>query len=131
MHAEAIPKRRTTLVLLAVATAIGGLGLAAGGSAGALLAEEMTGSATWAGMPLGVLVLGSAAGALVISRQTSRAGRRAGLVLGYGVGVAGAVMVVAATEIDEFVLLLSHDASCAAGCAARGSPSPSSARATS
>jgi MFS family permease len=118
MHAEAIPERRTTLVLLAVATAIGGLGLAAGGSAGALLAEEMTGSTTWAGMPLGILVLGSAAGALVISRQTSRAGRRAGLVLGYGAGVAGAVMVVAATEIDEFALLLAGSAALGAANAA-------------
>jgi MFS family permease len=110
MHAETIPERRTTLVLLAVATAIGALGLAAGGSAGALLAEDMTGSTTWAGVPLGALVLGSAAGALLISRQTSRAGRGAGLVLGYGVGVGGAVLVVAAAEIDDFALLLAGSA---------------------
>jgi MFS family permease len=118
MQAETIPQRRTTLVLLAVATAIGALGLAAGGSAGALLAEDMTGSTTWAGMPLGVLVLGSAAGALLISRQTSRAGRGAGLVLGYGVGVGGAVMVVAATEVDDFALLLAGSAALGAANAA-------------
>ena len=65
---------RRTLGLLAVATAIGAVGLAAGGSAGALLAEDMTGSTAWAGVPLGVLVVGSAASALLISRRTSRAG---------------------------------------------------------
>jgi MFS family permease len=118
MDAETIPERRATLLLLAVATAIGAMGLAAGGSAGALLAEEMTGSATWAGVPLGVLVLGSAAGALVISRQTSRAGREAGLVLGYGVGGAGGVTVVAAAQADSFALLLAGSAGLGAANAA-------------
>ena len=44
--------------MLAAATAIGALGLAAGGSAGALLAEDMTGNTALAGLPLGVLVAG-------------------------------------------------------------------------
>jgi len=118
MHAERIPERRTTLVLLAVATAIGAMGLAAGGTAGALLAVDMTGSATWAGVPLGVLVLGSTVGAVVISRQTIRAGRGAGLVLGYAVGGAGAVMVVAAAEIDDLALLLGGSAALGAANAA-------------
>jgi MFS family permease len=102
----AIVAPRTELGLLAVATAIAALGLAAGGSAGALLAEEMTGSAGAAGLPLGVLVLGSALGALVISRQTNRAGRSAGLILGYAVGVAGGAAVIAAAAVDDFALLL-------------------------
>jgi MFS family permease len=118
MRAETIPERPSTLLLLAVATAIGAMGLAAGGSAGALLAEEITGSTTWAGVPLGALVLGSAAGALVISRQTSRAGRGAGLVLGYAVGGAGAVVVVAAAEIDDLALLLGGSAALGAANAA-------------
>jgi MFS family permease len=118
MYAETIPGRRSTLILLAVATAIGALGLAAGGSAGALLAEDMTGSAAWAGVPLGMLVLGSAAGALLISRQTSRRGRGPGLALGYAVGVAGAAMVVTAAEIDDFPLLLAGSAALGAANAA-------------
>jgi hypothetical protein len=69
VHPESLLGRRSTLLLLAAATAVGAVGLAAGGSAGALLAEDITGSTTWAGVPLGVLVLGSAAGALLISRQ--------------------------------------------------------------
>ncbi|MGH3114013.1 MAG: MFS transporter, partial [Gaiellaceae bacterium] len=38
------------------------------------------------------------------------AGRGAGLVLGYGIGAAGAVMVVAAAEIDDLALLLAGSA---------------------
>jgi MFS family permease len=110
--------RRSTLALLAAATAIGALGLAAGGSAGALLAEDMTGSTAWAGVPLGVLVVGSAASALVIARQTNRAGRAAGLILGYAVGVAGGALVVAAAVVDNFALLLAGSAALGAANAA-------------
>jgi MFS family permease len=118
MHTEAIPHGRSTLVLLAMATAVGALGLAAGGTAGALLAEDMTGSTKWAGVPLGFLVLGSAAGALVISRETSRVGRGRALVFGYGLGGAGAALVVAAVEIEHFGLLLAGSAALGAGNAA-------------
>jgi MFS family permease len=103
-------RRRSTLALLAAATAIGALGLAAGGSAGALLA--------WAGVPLGALVVGSAASALVISRVTDRAGRPAGLTLGYAVGVAGAALVVAAAVMDDLTLLLVGSAALGAANAA-------------
>src|SRR5918996_5177041 len=101
MDEESPTTPRRTVALLAVATAIGGLGLAAGGSAGALLAEDMTGSTAWAGVPLGVLVVGSALSALLIARETSRAGRGHGLVLGYLGGAAGAVLVVAAAVVDD------------------------------
>jgi MFS family permease len=104
--------------LLAVSTSIGALGLAAGGSAGALLAKEMTGSTAWSGVPLGALVLGSAAGALLIVQRTARAGRFAGLMLGCGIGAAGAGMVVAAAVLDHFGLLLVGSAALGAGNAA-------------
>ena len=110
--------RRKTLSLLAVATAIGALGLAAGGSAGALVAEDLTGSTAWAGLPLGFLVLGSAASALLISALSSRGGRAPGLVLGYALGVAGAVMVVAAVEVESLALLLAGSAGLGAANAA-------------
>jgi predicted MFS family arabinose efflux permease len=106
MQLTSTTPQSTTLALLAVATAIGALGLAAGGSAGALVAEDLTGSTAWAGTPLGALVLGSAASALLIARETARRGRRAGLVLGYGVGVVAAGAVVAATVVEDLGLLL-------------------------
>src|SRR3954467_8645790 len=101
---------RTTLLWLALATAVGALGLAAGGTAGPLLAAEITGSTSWAVVPLSSLVLGSAAGALLVSRQARRAGRAAGLVLGYGIGAAGALMVIVAAEVHDMALLVAGSA---------------------
>jgi MFS family permease len=105
-------------VRLAASTAIGALGLAAGGSAGALLAKQMTASTSLAGLPLGVLVLGSAAGALLIARRTAQRGRAAGLQLGYGLGIAGALVVVAAAALGSFALLLVGSAGLGAANAA-------------
>jgi MFS family permease len=109
---------RRTLAMLAAATAVGSLGLAAGGTAGALLAEDITGSDAAAGVPLGVLVAGSAAGALLIARQTSRSGRAAGLILGYVLGTAGAVTVIAAAIVSSFPLVLAGSAALGAANAA-------------
>ncbi len=95
---------------LAVATAIGSLGLAAGGTAGALAATEITGSPRAAGLPLGVLVAGSGLGALAISWWTHRAGRRAALAAGYLVGVLGAATTVAAIGMQSLSLLLAGSA---------------------
>src|SRR5262245_63241663 len=106
METETNAGRRTTLALLATATAIGALGLAAGGSAGALLAEDMTGSTAWAGVPLAALVVGSAVSALLIGWETSRGGRRSGLVLGYAAGTGGGLLVIAATALDNLGLLV-------------------------
>jgi MFS family permease len=107
-----------TLGVLAAATAVGGLGLAAGGTAGALLAEDITGSDAAAGVPLGVLVAGSAAGALLIARQTSRSGRASGLILGYVLGIAGAVTVIAGAVASSFALVLAGSAALGAANAA-------------
>jgi hypothetical protein len=92
--------------LLAAATAVGSLGLAAGWTAAALLAVSMTGGATAAGLPLGALAAGQAAASLVVARVTGRAGRGAGLVLGYAIGVLGALVVVAAATLDSFPAML-------------------------
>ena len=59
--------RRRTLLVLALATAIGSAGLAAGGTAGALLGAEIAGTEAAAGLPLGLLVVGQAAAALLVS----------------------------------------------------------------
>lgn len=44
--------QRRTVQVLVVAQLLGALGLAAGGTAGALLAEDLTGNAAVAGLPL-------------------------------------------------------------------------------
>jgi hypothetical protein len=50
--------QRRTIRVLVVAQLLGACGLAAGGTAGALLAEQLTGSPATAGLPLAMLVLG-------------------------------------------------------------------------
>ena len=97
---------RVTLVLLAVATAVGSTGLSAGGTAGTLIAVDLTGSAALAGVPLGLLVVGSAAGAVLISRRSQQAGRVAGLRWGYALGAVGAAIVVVGTAVESFGLVL-------------------------
>jgi hypothetical protein len=68
--------QRRTVRVLVVAQLLGACGLAAGGTAGALLAEQLTGSPAAAGLPLSVLVLGSGVGAVVITHVMSVHGRR-------------------------------------------------------
>ena len=92
--------------MLAATSAAGSLGLAAGGTAGALLGAELTGTAAAAGLPLGLLVLGSAGSAVVISRRSSRVGRGRSLALGYVLGSAGAGLSVVAVVAGSLPLLL-------------------------
>ncbi|MGW5717597.1 MFS transporter [Amycolatopsis sp. NPDC003865] len=99
-------QRRRALALLAVATAIGSTGLAAGGTAGALLAVDISKTPAMAGVPLGLLVLGSAAGAPLLARQAAIGRRLRGLALGYALGAAGAVVVVLAALGQNLPLLL-------------------------
>jgi MFS family permease len=99
--------------VLVVAQLLGACGLAAGGTAGALLAERLTGSAAAAGLPLALLVLGSGVGAVAVARVMSSSGRRAGLTAAYVAGAVGAGLVVAAAALGSWPLLL-------AGCALLG-----------
>jgi MFS family permease len=98
--------QRRTMRVLVVAQLLGALGLAAAVTAGALLAEDITGSQTSAGLPLSVLVLASGIGAVVVAHVMSRSGRRIGLAAAYLVGAAGASLVVAATAWQSWSLLL-------------------------
>jgi MFS family permease len=98
--------QRRTMRVLVVAQLLGALGLAAGGTAGALLAEQLTGNAAAAGLPLSLLVMGSGVGAVATTRLMDRAGRRTGLAAAYLAGTAGAALVVAAAARGSWPLLL-------------------------
>lgn len=98
--------RRGTLLVLAIATAIGSAGLAAGGTAGALLGVQITGTEAAAGLPLGLLVVGQAVAALLVSRRTTRVGRGRSLALGYTLGAGGAILVILAAVASNLTVLL-------------------------
>jgi hypothetical protein len=95
---------RRTLALLALATAFGSAGLAAGVTAGALLGAEITGTDAAAGLPLGVLVVGQVVAALLVSNTTGRVGRGSSLAFGYALGVTGAVLVILAAVANSIAL---------------------------
>lgn len=82
------------LLRLVIATGLASVGLAAGGTGGALLATELAGSTSVAGLPFGLLVAGSAGGAVLISWLTPRTGRAAALAVGYLTGAMGALIVI-------------------------------------
>lgn len=96
--------RRTIRVLL-VSQILAGAGLAAGITVGALLAEDMIGSTSSAGLPTALFTLGSAAAAMLVGRLSQNAGRRPGLAAGYAVGAVGGAGIVLAAAIDSVPLL--------------------------
>ncbi len=70
-----------------------------------LVAKDMLGSATLAGLPGALSVLGSALGGSRLSALMDRFGRRTGLTTGYAILTVGAIGAAAATAIGSFALL--------------------------
>lgn len=97
--------QRRTLAVVVAAQVLGGAGLAAGITVGALLAQDMLGSDGLAGLPAALFTLGSALAAYLIGRITDRHGRRLGIGLGFAAGGVGAAGVVAAAVLGDVVLL--------------------------
>jgi MFS family permease len=102
---EEPPEQRRTLTILLLAQILSGLGLAAGITVGALLAEEMLGSSRFSGLPTVFFTIGSAIAAVGVGNISQRLGRRIGLSAGYFAGALGSVGVVVAASIGNIVLL--------------------------
>ena len=100
------PLQRRTLGTLATTQILGGMGLAAGIAVGSLIAEDITGSPTYAGLGGTFQVLGSAVIAIPVARLMADRGRRPGLVLGYALALAGAVLIILSAIVSNFALLL-------------------------
>jgi len=96
---------RRTLGVVAVSQILAGLGLAAGITVSALLAEDMLGSTGLAGLPSAFFTLGAAIASYVIGRLSQRSGRRIGLSTGYVAGAVGGLGIIAAAVTDSIVLL--------------------------
>lgn len=72
---------------------------------GALIAQDMLGTDSYAGVPTALFTLGSAGAALIVGRMSQRFGRRYGLSSGFIVGGIGAIGVVIASLSESIVLL--------------------------
>ncbi|MGE5702993.1 MAG: MFS transporter [Clostridia bacterium] len=96
---------KRTLFIVVLSQIFGGAGLAAGVTVGALLAQDMLGTDSYAGIPAALLTLGSAVAAHLVGRLSQRYGRRMGLAGGFLTGGVGAIGVVIAAEYHSVILL--------------------------
>ena len=86
--------QRRTLGVLSTAQVLSGVAVAGTVAAGALIAAGVSGTEAAAGFAQTSGVVGAAIAALPLARLTISGGRRRALVVGYGVGALGAVVVV-------------------------------------
>ncbi|WP_082594031.1 MFS transporter [Phycicoccus sp. Soil802] len=98
--------QRQTVSTLIVTQVLVGVGVSAGAGVGALLAEDVGGSADLAGLGGTFQVLGGALIAIPMAHVMAARGRRWGLLLGYALGITGAVTMIVAGAIRNFPLLL-------------------------
>lgn len=98
-------QRRVIRVLIS-AQILGGVGLGATVSVGALLASDVSGSPAWSGMAATMSTLGAALLAVPLARAAQARGRRVALAGGALLAAAGATLATGAAAIGSFPLLL-------------------------
>lgn len=104
-EAEVTRIYKRTLRIVVISQIFGGAGLAAGITVGALIAQDMLGTTSYAGVPAALFTLGSALSAYLVGRISQQLGRRLGLSLGFLAGGLGAIGVIIATVISNIWLL--------------------------
>lgn len=97
--------QRATLRVLSLAQVLGGIGVGSAIAVGGLIAEDVSGSTALSGLAQTASVLGAAVAALPMARLMSARGRRPGLVTGYLVALAGALVVVLGGVARSFPLV--------------------------
>ncbi|MEO7006206.1 MAG: MFS transporter [Terrimesophilobacter sp.] len=105
MNDTAALQHRVVRVLIA-AQILGGIGLGATVSIGALLASDVSGSPAWSGMAATMSTLGAALLAVPLARAAAARGRRVALAGGALLGAFGATFATGAAAIGSFPLLL-------------------------
>lgn len=98
--------QRKTVWVLSSGQIMGGLGLGATASVGALLAADVSGYDAWSGMAATMSTLGAAVLALPLARFAGGRGRRPALAFGSALAGASAILLVLAAAIESFPLLL-------------------------
>src|SRR5882672_10562310 len=103
---QQIDSRGTLMTALFTAQVCGSTGHSIGMAVGSIMAAGMTGTNTWAGLPVAVGALGTALASWPLARLMDRSGRRPGLVLGYALSVCGAALGIVGMMTRSFPLLL-------------------------
>jgi MFS family permease len=99
-------QRRRAFGALFTGVAVSTTGFLASNTVNGLIAEDLTGTTTWSGLPAAASVLGTAAGATALAAVVRRTGPRAGLTLGYGLATAATLVASAAIGSRQFVLFV-------------------------
>jgi MFS family permease len=100
------PLQRRVVRVLIAGQILGGIGMGATLSLGALLAAQLSGSSAWSGMAATMSTLGAALVAVPLARMAQARGRRVSLATGSLVAGTGAVLAIASVAADVFPLLL-------------------------
>ncbi|TCC59596.1 MFS transporter [Kribbella pittospori] len=98
--------QRTTLRVLVVSNVVGGVAVASGFAVAGLLAESISGSTSMAGLAATSTTLGAAILAVPLAGLARSRGRRVSLTVGYLIATTGALLSIAAAQIDSLALLL-------------------------
>ena len=98
--------QRRTVVVLTATQALGGLGISIGIAVASVLAKDVSGKESLAGLAQTFQVLGTAVASYVLARVMGVRGRRIGLLAGYVAGAAGALLCVVGGAIESFPILL-------------------------
>ena len=96
--------RRRTLLVLTAGQILGGLGLGAGLSVGALAVNELAGAA-WSGLAATVTTLGAGLLAVPLARLADRSGRRISLSTAAMISAGGALVCLLALQAGSALLL--------------------------
>lgn len=99
---QLISLQKRTVKVLSLGQALGGFGLGATLSVGALLAVELSGTTAWSGAAATLSTLGSAAVAIPLANLAFRRGRRVSLAFGAFLAILGAAMMILATYTQSF-----------------------------
>ena len=98
--------QRHTLRVLVLAQVVGASGITIGIATASLLARDLSGSETQAGLAQTFQVLGAAGASFFLGRLMGVRGRRVGLAMGYFIGAVGAALAVVAGTVGSMALLL-------------------------
>ncbi|MEO7117347.1 MAG: MFS transporter [Candidatus Limnocylindrales bacterium] len=98
--------RRRTVGVLFAGVALGSTGHIAAVTVTSIVALELGGDRSLAGVPAAATVLGAALGATILGAVMGRWGRRPGLTGGYLVGIAGALIAITGIVAGSLPVLL-------------------------
>jgi MFS family permease len=99
-------ERRRAYGAIFAGVAVSTTGFLASNTVNGLVAEDLTGSTSWSGLPAAATVLGTAAGAAALAAVVRRRGPRTGLIAGYVTATAAVSLAAYAILAGWFALFV-------------------------